>query len=253
MKKIFILSILLISMVSNAQYRAKYVKTDDQFSIRILGVDEHVFTATTYTGDIVEVNTVNATTLNGNTINLGGSSIATLYAPIAKGVTNGDSHDHNGGDGAQINHTTLSNIGTNTHAAIDTKISDLGLSVYSKSSIPDNTITSVFSINGLSNGECCNVQINYSLLAASGVNAVSHSGIMTLTVIRANGTYAGVITEGIEATAASGPITFTDTWSIVSTGTESTIRLTGNNGLDVSYFGRFYFTKVTTTGTINNL
>jgi hypothetical protein len=31
------------------------------------------------------------------------------YAPIAKGVTNGDSHDHSGGDGAQINFTTLSN------------------------------------------------------------------------------------------------------------------------------------------------
>jgi hypothetical protein len=32
------------------------------------------------------------------------------YAPIAKGVTNGDSHDHNGGDGAQIAHGNLSGI-----------------------------------------------------------------------------------------------------------------------------------------------
>lgn len=37
-------------------------------------------------------------------------------------VTNGDSHDHSGGDGAQINHTTLSNIGTNTHSQIDSHI-----------------------------------------------------------------------------------------------------------------------------------
>jgi len=40
-------------------------------------------------------------------------------AVAAKLVTNGNSHDHVGGDGAQINHTGLSNIGANTHAQID--------------------------------------------------------------------------------------------------------------------------------------
>ncbi len=40
-------------------------------------------------------------------------------------VTNGDSHDHSGGDGAQIDHTTLSNIGTNTHAQIDSALAAL--------------------------------------------------------------------------------------------------------------------------------
>ena len=47
---------------------------------------------------------------------------SSYFAPATKGVTNGDSHDHSGGDGAQINHTTLSNIGTNTHATIDTHL-----------------------------------------------------------------------------------------------------------------------------------
>ena len=33
--------------------------------------------------------------------------LAALYAPIAKGVTNGDSHDHSGGDGAAIAYSSL--------------------------------------------------------------------------------------------------------------------------------------------------
>ena len=53
------------------------------------------------------------------------SGFDTTFAPIAKGVTNGDTHDHSGGDGAQVNHTTLSNIGTNTHATVDNFITVL--------------------------------------------------------------------------------------------------------------------------------
>ena len=56
---------------------------------------------------------------------LTGGGATTLHYHAGE-VTNGNNHDHSGGDGAQINHTTLSNIGTTTHANIDTYIKDNG-------------------------------------------------------------------------------------------------------------------------------
>jgi len=48
---------------------------------------------------------------SGNVLQDSGVSPSS-FAPAAKGVTNGDSHDHNGGDGAQISYATLSNLPT---------------------------------------------------------------------------------------------------------------------------------------------
>jgi len=40
---------------------------------------------------------------------------ASAFAAAAKGVTNGDSHDHSGGDGAQIDHGGLGGLGDDDH------------------------------------------------------------------------------------------------------------------------------------------
>ena len=45
-------------------------------------------------------------------------------APVANGVTNGDTHNHAGGDGAQVDHTGLLNIGVNTHTQVDAHLAD---------------------------------------------------------------------------------------------------------------------------------
>jgi len=65
--------------------------------------------------------TKNVGTASG-TVAAGDHGHSGTYAPASQGVTNGNSHDHNGGDGAQIAHGNLSGVGTNTHAQIDSHL-----------------------------------------------------------------------------------------------------------------------------------
>jgi len=60
----------------------------------------------------IEAGGTNASTVEDARTNLGLGTAATTdstaYAPAAQGVTNGNSHDHNGGDGGQIAYSSLS-------------------------------------------------------------------------------------------------------------------------------------------------
>jgi hypothetical protein len=48
--------------------------------------------------------------------------LSATYAIASKGVTNGDTHNHEGGDGDQISHNDLADKGTDSHATIDSHI-----------------------------------------------------------------------------------------------------------------------------------
>ena len=43
------------------------------------------------------------------------TAFASVFAAFANGVTNGDSHDHSGGDGAQIDHGGLAGLSDDDH------------------------------------------------------------------------------------------------------------------------------------------
>lgn len=62
------------------------------------------------------------------TLGLGGAAVLAVgtgagdVAAGNRGVTNGDSHDHAGGDGGQIAHSALSGAGSTSHADLDTHV-----------------------------------------------------------------------------------------------------------------------------------
>ena len=111
------------SLVDTAVTTGRYVLTSQATGASVVDIygDTRTFTIAGYT------NTPSRLPLGavaGYVLSVNAGVTAPEWAN--RGVTNGDSHDHSGGDGAQINHTTLSNIGTNTHAQIDTFIASKG-------------------------------------------------------------------------------------------------------------------------------
>jgi hypothetical protein len=64
-------------------------------------------TQTTGTAPFAVASTTVVTSLNADQLD---GNHSTAFAVAAKGVTNGDTHDHSGGDGGQIAHSTLSGL-----------------------------------------------------------------------------------------------------------------------------------------------
>lgn len=81
----------------------------DHGALTGLGDDDHTqyYNAARHTKAVHDALNINADTVDG--------SHASAFAPAAQGVTNGNSHDHSGGDGNQIDHTGLSNLNSSSY------------------------------------------------------------------------------------------------------------------------------------------
>lgn len=111
------------SLIDTAVTTGRYVLTSTATGASVVDIygDTRTFTIAGYTNT---PSRLPIGTVAGHVLSVNAGATAPEWSN--RGVTNGDAHDHNGGDGAQINHTTLSSIGTNNHAAIDTFIASKG-------------------------------------------------------------------------------------------------------------------------------
>jgi hypothetical protein len=93
------------------------------------------------------------------------------YAPAAKGVTNGDSHDHKGGDGAQITHADLAGLTADDHTqyikhSLATAVNDF-LAASGSGVFVKKTLAEVKTILGL--GSAAYTESSAYAVAAKGV------------------------------------------------------------------------------------
>ena len=143
-----------------------------------------------------------------------GHNHAGTYAPAAQGVTNGDGHDHSGGDGGQIAHTALSGIGTNTHAQIDTHIGNTanphGVTAAQAGAIPATTGAATAYVGAASESAAGKVQLANATEAQAGTDTAKAM------------TAAGVVAAIAAATGIDAP----DIVRILNLGTAAFIDLT---------------------------
>jgi len=125
---------------------------------------------------------------------------AATYAPLAKGVTNGDTHDHNGGDGAQIAYSTLSGLptlgtaaatnttayeaagGISTHAALTTTH---GISSFGATLVDDTSASVARTTLGLGGSATLSVGTTAGTVAAGDDSRIVGATAETTTTIGA--------------------------------------------------------------------
>ena len=156
------------------------------------------------------------------TLGTAAATAATDYAVAAKGVTNGDAHDHNGGDGAQIAYGSLSGLPTlgtaaaaatgdfeaagaiSTHNAVTTAH---GISAYMATVLDDAdqaTARATLGLGNVDNTSDANKPVSTAQQTALNAKAPTASPTFT-------GTVAGITAAMVGAPSGSGTSTGANT------------------------------------------
>jgi len=105
------------------------------------------------------------------TLGTAAATASTDYAPAAQGVTNGNSHDHNGGDGAQIAYSSLSGLPT-----LPTGTNTGDQAIASTSDATSHTITLSASGGTVQFVEGANITLTTTGTSSAGVVTIASTG-----------------------------------------------------------------------------
>ena len=201
-------------------------------------------TQVTGTAPLVVASTTVVTDLNADQLD---GNHAAAFAVAAKGVTNGDTHDHAGGDGAQIAHSGLSGLTAPADDHTQYLLADGTRALSGNWTVGAKNITSTAAISGstlvatLASGGAAPMTIT-STTKVTNLNADMLDGLHDTSFLKADGTVqltgnmavtGGVTIDGVDISAHAANINAHHTIATIADGAAAAVLSLSDQEIDL--------------------